>query len=845
MDGTLASPGRDADFPEVRWHGHWIAPDLPEYHPAAISFSQELPPADFSRSQYRRAFTLDAVPARVPARLTADSRYVLWVNGVEVGRGPVRSQPRRLRYDDYDLAPYLRVGVNTVAVLVTYYGTANSFWQPAVASGVMGRDALLVFEAKLGSSDSPDPDSSDADAWLVSDDSWTVTRATAWGLVPHGGLDGVPVELFDARELNLAWTTVGFDAPGWTAASIVKVSHQGGSAASQPPTDPYGALLPRGIGALGGETALPIGLTTGAVAAPGDGSPEHPADRVFAALEARGQAATETATLPVTVSSEGATLIVADFGRIVAGFVELELDAPAGTIVDLLYQELPFDPAVGVLGSAPRTGARYIARGSDDRFSGLEVNGLRYVSLLIHGVHGSADATLTALRMREYHYATEGAAFFRSDDPELDRLYTAGIRTVAMNSFDSFTDCPTREQRAWVGDGVVHQMVHLTTNEDWRLTRNYIALGDSPRSDHMLPMTVVGEIEAGGGVTIPDWALHWVHGVHNQYRHDGDREQLLAVLPTVEKVLRWYLPYLGPSGAIEDVPEWNLVDWASVFSTGRSSILTSLWARALREFAELSEWLGNAGNAAWARGLWQTARDGFEQFWDEARGTYIDHLVHGVPQAPASQAAGATAIVSGLAPRERWSRIIDAITDPETLVIRSWIGGDDGGYDLVKIEEQSRGIQRIDWDAETEVVLAEPFYSYVVHDAVAAAGRAAELPALLRRWSVFLHDGYDTFGECWGWGTPVHGWSSTPTRDLVWYVLGVTPAEPGYTRARVAPVPGALGSLAGAVPTPHGLIRVSVEGTAVTIDSPVAVLFVDAAGTETPLPAGHHELALR
>ena len=48
-------------------------------------------------------------------------------------------------------------------------------------------------------------------------------------------------------------------------------------------------------------------------------------------------------------------------------------------------------------------------------------------------------------------------------------------------------------------------------------------------------------------------------------------------------------------------------------------------------------------------------------------------------------------------------------------------------------------------------------------------------------------DGYDTIGECWGWGTHVHGWSCTPTRDMIFYTLGVTPAEPGYTRARIAP----------------------------------------------------------
>lgn len=84
-------------------------------------------------------------------------------------------------------------------------------------------------------------------------------------------------------------------------------------------------------------------------------------------------------------------------------------------------------------------------------------------------------------------------------------------------------------------------------------------------------------------------------------------------------------------------------------------------------------------------------------------------------------------------------------------------------------------------------MIAEPFMSYVVHDAVALAGLAARLPDLYPRWSEFLVDGYDTIGECWGWGTHVHGWSCAPTRDMVFYTLGVTPAEPGYTKVRIAP----------------------------------------------------------
>ena len=202
-------------------------------------------------------------------------------------------------------------------------------------------------------------------------------------------------------------------------------------------------------------------------------------------------------------------------------------------------------------------------------------------------------------------------------------------------------------------------------------------------------------------------------------------------------------------------------------------------------------------------------------------------------------------MVSGLAPAERWEGIVERITDPTRLVVRSWIGGADGGYDFKRFAEVSRGILRIDWDVEREIVLAEPFFSYVVHDAVARAGRAEQLTDLVRRWGQFLVDGYDTFGECWGWGTPVHGWSATPARDLIVYVLGVSPAEPGFTRARIAPRLGPLTEAAGAVPTPHGFLEVRVSGGQAEIDSPVPVLFVREDGSEHALDAGTSRLSLR
>ena len=83
-----------------------------------------------------------------------------------------------------------------------------------------------------------------------------------------------------------------------------------------------------------------------------------------------------------------------------------------------------------------------------------------------------------------------------------------------------------------MGDSVVHQMVSLVTNTDWRLAWQYLNLSNWPRYDGILPMTVVGPSEAAGGTTIPDWSLHWVHGVYNLYRFLGDKDAVKALMPT-------------------------------------------------------------------------------------------------------------------------------------------------------------------------------------------------------------------------------------------------------------------------------------------------------------------------
>ena len=671
----------------LRWSGHWIG------HQARTATGT---PADFltgdgagrsfSRSMFRQTFDLEMVPEEAPARITADSRYVLWVNGQEVGRGPARSQPFRQRYDSYDLAPYLTVGANVVAVLVTYYGRAMSFWQPAPAGS--STDAALVFEAQVG------------DRTLVSDDNWRVRRSAAWSLlVGSSGGEGVPVEIVDARQIPPRWREVDFDDSDWQRAPLLPAIHPASFGETRPPTYPFGRLLPRGISYLGGDRVAPAKVLDSSTRSAPSWTSDHPVVRVVQALM-EDVINNQTAELPASfdVAPGQVHHLSVDFGRIVAGFVELDLEAPAGTVVEIHYREKVFRPELALKGEDPETGARYVAAGAHDQFAALEINGLRYLHVVVH-TDLPASVTFNRLEVREYLYPRTGRAYFRTDDPALDALYRAGIRTVQLNSLDSYTDCPTREQRAWVGDGVVHQMVDLAINEDWGLARNYLELSDSPRPDGILPMVVASDIEASGGLTIPDWTLSWSRGVRTQYWHDGDLQVVRRHLPVIELGEDVGTPAdLDDRGTISDVPEWNLVDWASIFVSGRSSILTALWARGLKDFAELADAAANSGSAQWARDLYDPAVIGFEDFWDPDRGLYVDHILDGRRQPAASQVAQASAIISGLAQRERWSPLVDAMTDSDRLVVRSWVGIETGGYDHERFAEQMRGIQRIDGD---------------------------------------------------------------------------------------------------------------------------------------------------
>jgi hypothetical protein len=103
-----------------------------------------------------------------------------------------------------------------------------------------------------------------------------------------------------------------------------------------------------------------------------------------------------------------------------------------------------------------------------------------------------------------------------------------------------------------------------------------------------------------------------------------------------------------------------------------------------------------------------------------------------------------------------------------------------------------------------------------------------------RSWHEMLTHGATTCMEAWGpdqkWNTSwCHPWSSSPVYLVAEYVMGLTPAEPGWKAVRVAPhIPATLDRIEMTIPTPRGPIRGCYERRAgYTLSVPPGTRVID------------------
>ena len=105
--------------------------------PASWVAPAGVPGDSFTVFHARRTFDLPAIPGRFLVHVSADNRYRLYVNGVQVSSGPQRSDVTHWRYETLDLAPNLRAGRNVIAALVWNWGAAQPVAQHSHRTGFL------------------------------------------------------------------------------------------------------------------------------------------------------------------------------------------------------------------------------------------------------------------------------------------------------------------------------------------------------------------------------------------------------------------------------------------------------------------------------------------------------------------------------------------------------------------------------------------------------------------------------------------------------------------------------------------------------------------------------------
>lgn len=165
---------------------------------------------------FRKVCRLDQVPKQAKLRIFADSRYVLWINGTYVGRGPSRFDIDGPEYDTYDITKHLIAGENLFAVF-------------AFASPEGANNRAMKHEPGLGVVMETDG----AVAWTTRD-GWTCSTKTRYEKI-LGASDHIEDGVVDLRRECGEWWLPSFAASDWQNPAPVDGAKWGPLTASRIP----------------------------------------------------------------------------------------------------------------------------------------------------------------------------------------------------------------------------------------------------------------------------------------------------------------------------------------------------------------------------------------------------------------------------------------------------------------------------------------------------------------------------------------------------------------------------------------------------------------------------------
>jgi len=734
------------DPPHREWRASWIT------HPTADL-------RDPVVLHFRHTLTLAAVPASYIVRVSADNRFILYVNGHRVGDGPARGDLEHWRYERFDLAPLLKPGANLITATVWNWGVLAPLAQ------VSDRTAFLVESEATGDASITTPD-----GWLVEQEQGhtplgrdTVTQKTYFASGPG--------EEIDASRYDWVWNNPFVSGPSWVPAGLpmrdsifpmADKAHSPGSA-----IDNFWNLVP--------DTLPPTEYTpisAGATVRIDAVSPATPLPQLNAFPGAA-----------VTVPASTHVHILLDRKTLTTAYPLLTVSGGKGAHIRLTYSEALFDKK-GRKGDRDEVANR-VALGLNDGFlpdggphrffQPLWWRTWRYLDL---DIETSAEPlTLESLTANFSAYPFKELATFSSPDPDLAKIWEISWRTARDDAHETYMDTPYYEQLQYVGDTRIQSLISYTVAGDSRLARQALEAFDQSRTPEGYTRS---RYPSSLPQTTPSFSLRWIGMEHDYWLYRRDPEQVRHALTGTRAVLAWFATHEQPDGLLNELPGLNFVDAPrgvlSYGARGESCVTSLEYLGTLGEAADLEKALGDSNLAAGYLSRADHVRKGiFDNCWSESRG-----LIASDPDRTTfSQQGNILAVLYDVVPKDR-----------QEDVLRQMLAIDPG-------------------TAPNGMASASYYFRFYLARALDHAGMADEYLASIEPWRKLLPLHFSTWPEHPGnTRSDSHAWSAHPIYDLLTLVAGIQPASPGFATVRIAPHMGSLPSLTAALPHPDGTIQV-------------------------------------
>jgi len=406
------------DPPNHDWHASWVThPTAPLREPIVLHF--------------RRVLSLPSVPASYLVRVSADNRFILYVNGQRVGDGPARDDLAHWRYERFDLAPLLHAGQNTVTATVWNWGIFAPIAQ------MSDRTAFLLESEATGTAGISTPE-----GWQVeAEPGHTALDRSSVNLRAYFAAG--PGEQIDAAHYDWDWQSEQAAGANWVAVGT-------------PTRDAMDADNSRAhSGSKTGNNAwdlVPDELPpmeysqTDAVAVV----------RVDSAEGVKHFSHADEAPSPeiagTKVAAHSHTHLMLDRQTLTTAYPKLIVSGGKGAKIWLTYSEGLYDRQLhkgdrNDVGDRVALGLRdsFLPDGGEYRaFEPLWWRTWRYLDLDIE----TADdpLTLESLKAAFTAYPFQERATFESLDPDLKQVWDISWRTARLDAHETYMDTPYYEQ---------------------------------------------------------------------------------------------------------------------------------------------------------------------------------------------------------------------------------------------------------------------------------------------------------------------------------------------------------------------------------------------------------------